>query len=199
MGSKHSCIIKETKYSEEKAILKTFEKGKLDAEFNNEAEAVRIFSKYKWFPEVYEIGDNSITYKYYGKSNGWNNSINKANILQLPAEKKNTLLENIISAIYDIHGNGYAHRDLHALNIFYSSDTLDIIIIDFELMAKYKSPIPFISSYDIIGAGLESPYDSLNNCVMKDYPHSIKNSFDIKSIGEIEKILNKIKNEEISN
>lgn len=191
MNVKYPCVINEINYGGEKAIKKTFEQGRLDKEFANESEAYRVFSGYKWFPHIHEIGDHYVIYKYYGPSNGWSNSVYKENISYLPQEKKDILLEKIIFAIYDIYEKGYAHRDLHSLNIFYSPTALDIIIIDFELMCKYQTQIPFLSSYDVIGVGLESPYDSLNNCIMKEYPYSIKNSFGIKSVQEIEGILNK--------
>jgi len=137
----------------------------------NEVEAHNIFNEYSWYPKVYEIGDNHIIYKKYGK-----------NLLQSNVDitnKESDIKREILNIIWDIHNNSVVHRDIHGKNFLIDPETQRLILIDFEFCTEDKTNNNFLNSYDIVGekSGIK-PIKT--NRIVKQY--LLKNSFFPKNI-----------------
>jgi hypothetical protein len=82
----------------------------------------------------------------------------------LSSSTRREIARQAMSILFDIFLQGYAHRDFHGKNLFWVDGQL--YVIDFESLAAYpeepRSAFPL--SYDIIGAGLDSPYHTGQMC-----------------------------------
>jgi len=74
-----------------------------------------------------------------------------------------------------MYRGGFAHRDFHSRNLFYIEGRLKLI--DFETLISFpnKCRPPFVKSYDITGAGIESPYMTGRMCYNSRIPYSLSN------------------------
>ena len=77
-------------------------------------------------------------------------------------EQKVELAGKALAIAREIHGAGYAHRDLHSQNFFLEGEQLRVI--DFETLSTQDPSIPFEQSYDVTGTGLPSPSVTGNMC-----------------------------------
>lgn len=98
----------------------------------------------------------------------------------------------ILSIILDMHRAGFAHRDLHAGNLFVVDGKL--IVTDFETLTRYPGPLPppFRESYDITGRGLESPYMTGNKCFTSPHRLSVTSVLGVsldEALGELRVLL----------
>lgn len=151
-------------------IIKRF--GGIKKKFmKNEVEAHNIFKQYSWYPKVYEISDNHIIYKRYGK----NLQQSKKDILN----KENEIKKQILDIIWDIFSNSFVHRDIHGRNFLIEPETQKLVLIDFEFCIENKTNNTFLNSYDIIGkkSGVE-PVKT--NRIVEQY--LLKNTFIPKNI-----------------
>jgi len=164
------------------ALKKTFLNTK-DAfiAFNKEKKASEILKNNKWFPHVYEIGENFIVYEFIDNDLRLDRSISNYNSIE-----KGEILSQIIKVLLDLFLKNVSHRDFHARNLFYSKET-GIKLIDFESMEEeILEDVNFFKSYDIIGIGLDSPFYTNNMCVFSDSKISISKIFEIKNIEDFE-------------
>lgn len=84
-----------------------------------------------------------------------------------------------ISATFDMFVDGYAHRDLQARNLFSIDGQLQII--DFEMAVPYPSGArpAFPRSYDLVGEGMPSPYETHGACYSYAHPSSLARVLDV--------------------
>jgi serine/threonine protein kinase len=81
-------------------------------------------------------------------------------IESLADEAKREIAQQVLSIVLDLYTEGWAHRDLHARNLFLLDDGR-VMLKDYETMTQYGASKPsFLSSYDITGRGLPSPYQT---------------------------------------
>ena len=161
-----------------KAIQKVFLKtpdGK--KAFETELKAYIIFRKYSWCPLLLETSENCIIIEYF----------NPETRLDLMKDIKQDVFGPIVWCLFEMFYEGYAHRDFHAKNIFVTKE--GIKLIDFETIEVIDSKIDFLKSYDVTGAGLESPYLTGNMGILNNAPISISYIFKIKSVEEIKTFL----------
>lgn len=171
------------KYNARKAIRKTFfDSDEAKRAFNNEIEAYRKFANYKWCPLLLEKGDNSFTIEFFDCKDRLDKRKNLSK----------EFLSEILWIITDLYTQGIAHCDIHSRNIYVTDE--GIKLIDFETISKLPECIDLFESYDITGEGLESPFFTMNMCVMSKDPLSISSIFNVKNVSELQVILeNRIK------
>ncbi len=171
-----------------KAIKKQFletEDGLVS--FENEKLACEKFNQFIWYPKVYETGPDYVIYEYLDNDT----RIDKA-ISLWDEKEKQEILKQIILVLLDLFSNGYAHRDFHCRNLFYSKQH-GVKLLDYETIVNIENEATdFFNSYDVTGAGLESPYLTGNMCVMGDYEISISKMFDIKDLNCFIKIVESV-------
>jgi hypothetical protein len=95
-----------------------------------------------------------------------------------------------VAMIHDIYRRGFAHRDIHARNLFYVDGQLKLI--DFETMTAYpinRRP-SFIQSYDITGHGLDSPFLTGNMGYASRIPYSVSSVLGIEVAEAIDSYCN---------
>lgn len=138
---------------------------------NNEINAYDVFYDYSWYPQIYEIGNDYIIYKKYGK----NLLESKKDLLN----KEKKIKREILNIIWDVHNNSFAHRDIHGKNFLIDSETQKLVLIDFEFFIEDKTNNCFLNCYDIIGK--ESGIEPIKtNRIIEQY--LLKNSFFPKNI-----------------
>lgn len=64
--------------------------------------------------------------------------------------------------MFEMFMRGFAHRDFHSKNLFWVEGRL--VVIDFESMGRYGDRPAFPESYDVVGRGMPSPYQTHNAC-----------------------------------
>ena len=95
---------------------------------------------------------------------------------RLSQVEKRGVAQKALSIVLDLYVNGWAHRDFHARNLFLLDDGR-LMLKDFETMIRYGASKPsFMESYDMTGAGLESPYKTDQ---MGFFPPKIFNPCDV--------------------
>lgn len=179
-------------FDAKKAIKKSWENNKVAIEaFKNEVNIYSRFTKYSWLPEVYEVGENYFILEYFDN----NFRLDKLDISNRNSKERNKILGDILTCLLDIHTEGIAHCDIHAKNIFITSN--GIKIIDFETAQNFETEVRFFESYDIMGKGLVSPYQTNNACVLSEGKHSLKNVFNIKDVCDLKKVFHEYLIEEL--
>ncbi|OXS77033.1 hypothetical protein B1B04_01120 [Lysinibacillus sp. KCTC 33748] len=152
----------------------------------NEKLAFGIFNDFSWMTKMIIEGENYFVREYLPGDA-------RLDIIsiKLTEEEKENIAGQILDAILDMYTLGYCHRDLHAKNIFVIDGKIKII--DFEVMGEInKSVNNFITSYDLSGVGMDSPYETNHMCFMSNHPLSITNILEVNlssAINELEKIL----------
>jgi SAM-dependent methyltransferase len=81
---------------------------------------------------------------------------------RLSASERREVAHQAVEASFDMFCRGYAHRDFHAKNLFWVDGQL--YVIDFEAMAAYDVRPAFPESYDMVGRGMPSPYQTHHKC-----------------------------------
>ncbi|SDC34097.1 glycosyltransferase [Shouchella lonarensis] len=139
--------------------------------FHNEKRAQEVFSKFSWLPKWHTSDERSFTTDMYAMDNRLDTL---SHVLSESA--KDEVLGQIMSVILDLYVKGYAHRDIHARNIFCHNG---VQLIDYEYLIKYPDDhLPlFLESYDITGQGLPSPYNTQNMGFLNTHPLSISRVF----------------------
>jgi acetyltransferase-like isoleucine patch superfamily enzyme/SAM-dependent methyltransferase/predicted Ser/Thr protein kinase len=154
--------------------------------FNSEIKAIEIFKEYNWFPKVFHVEKNIITYEYIDNSKRLDQIINSLGI-----EEKQYVLKEILKVVLDMYLKNIAHCDLHGKNIFYENSK-EIKIIDFETSQTIIENTEFLNTYDITGKGLESPALTGNMGILSDNKYSIKSLFEIESEKTIIEVVDSI-------
>ncbi|TCK93391.1 methyltransferase family protein [Natranaerovirga hydrolytica] len=142
--------------------------------YKKEKEAYMKFGEYSWFPQSISYQDNFFIRNYYSEDTRLDKAVQKMN-----HEEKEKTAGKILSIILDLYTLGYAHRDIHAKNIYYVDN--HIKLIDYETIGKYtdNQKPSFIKSYDITGKGLESPLYTRYMCYLSKHPLSILNTLEV--------------------
>ncbi len=144
----------------EKAIRKTFFDNKEGKEsYNATIVAIEKFKNYKWFPSICNVEKDAIVRECYPQARRLDLCIN-----ELSSSEKDLVFGKILSALLDIYSAGYAHRDIHAKNIYVLNNN-NVKLIDFETVCEQSKSVDFWNSYDITGEGLDSPYGTNNMAV----------------------------------
>jgi len=155
---------------------KTFEPGEVGAAcFHRELLARQLFENCGWIAQIIERGPNWLVLPFYPQE------------LRLdrvaPMLNQSTREEIATRAgwiLLDILKAGYAHRDVHANNLYWVNGQL--VLTDFETMEEYPQGHrpPLALSYDITGQGLQSPFLTGNMCY--------SNSADSASLSQVLKV-----------
>ncbi len=154
------------------------------ASFENEAFANEKFSNFSWFPEGYVVADLVIRQKAYPEAA----RLDRLSSLLGPSEKRK-IAGMVLEVISDIYEAGYAHRDIHAKNIFYSNGGL--VLIDFETLCSQSNKVDLFESYDITAQGLPSPHLTGHMCFNHErLPYSLKNILGV-GLSEAKKYMKK--------
>jgi len=158
-------------------VRKIFKKDNIGKNcFKKEILARKIFKDSFWISPILKKGKNWMIFPYYSKEFKLNTAVKN-----FSAKERLKVAIQVGQVIFDIFMKGYAHCDFHANNLFFVDGKL--ICIDFECIRRYpknKRP-PFPESYDIIGRGLKSPFQTNNMCY-------ISRSGNLLSMQEILKI-----------
>lgn len=150
--------------------------------FENECHAINKLAHFKWFPRVYDKGEDYIIYEYFDYKCRLDISINAFN-----DDQKTRVLYEIITVLFDLFSVGIAHRDFYAKNLFYI-ENIGIRLIDYETITE-TGDVDFFDSYDIVGKGLDSPFLTANMCVINHHPLSISKLFNIGSMEQFRTIV----------
>lgn len=133
-------------------VLKVFSDSKEGREcYLAERLAFDLFANKSWSPGWLEFGPNWMLQRYYDQSTRLDYLVPA-----MDEASKLKLAKDIIAMLKDIYQSGRAHRDIHAQNIFITSDGL--ALIDFETLCQQPQNASFDKSYDITGEGLETPF-----------------------------------------
>ncbi|WP_263706282.1 glycosyltransferase [Shouchella tritolerans] len=163
-------------------VRKQFHKTREGSEaFNNEKLASERFHRFPWFSQrEMDNQQRAIVMEMYPFDHRLD-----AIAHVLTDNGRQIVIGQVMSMILDLFVEGFAHRDIHAKNIFFHHDRIKLI--DYEFMIPYpEGEMPsFINSYDITGKGLESPYNTKNMGFLGDYPLSVSNVLHISLEGAI--------------
>lgn len=172
---------------EEQNGIKVIRKKFVDSDdakiaFENECHAINKLARFKWFPKVYEKGNDYIVYEYFDFKSRLDISISSFG----QGQRINVLYE-IITVLFDLYSVGVAHRDFYAKNLFYIED-VGVKLIDYETITEMAA-VNFFDTYDIVGKGIDSPFLTGNMCVFNQHPLSIGKLFNIESTEQFRTIV----------
>lgn len=119
--------------------------------YQSERLASELYSEKPWAPGWLDFGPNWMLQKFHDQANRLDRLA-----VRMSGEEKRTIAARIVEMLRDIHDSGYAHRDVHAQNIFVEDD--GISLIDFETLCEQQTSTGFARSYDITGKGLPTPF-----------------------------------------
>ncbi|MCC5913832.1 MAG: FkbM family methyltransferase [Balneolaceae bacterium] len=148
--------------------------------FQSEETAMKKFKDKSWAPQWLELGDMWLKMKHYPSALRLDQMA-----LSMSDEEKKQIAIKVLKVIKEIYTLGYAHRDLHAKNIFVIDG--DPIVVDFETLCEQRNDHKdgFLSSYDINATGLESPYMTSQMCYKNEkFYYSLSNVLNV-SIDDI--------------
>ncbi|KPP96507.1 MAG: FkbM family methyltransferase [Bacteroidetes bacterium HLUCCA01] len=156
------------------AVLKQyFDTNDGNNSFSSELLAISLFNDRKWFPKCIKNGKRWILQEYIPNSLRLDVLVNYLN-----KEEKRTIAGRILDVIFEIYDSGYAHRDIHAKNIFIVDG--NPILIDYETIIKQSKSVDFLKSYDITAKGLISPYNTSNMCWNnRNYSYTLLNTLGV--------------------
>ena len=153
-----------------KAVKKIFLENR--ESYLAEVKAGELFGNQPWFPQVMERGDNFIVLPLFDGT--------RLDLIapQMDSQTREHVCDQAISALASIHQAGYAHRDFHTKNLFWQHGKL--YVTDFETLTKYPGKVPsFPQSYDLIGQGLESPFQTGHMCYSSPHEFSLQSMLHI--------------------
>lgn len=87
------------------------------------------------------------------------------------AEREGVAVDALDIAL-ELHADGWAHRDLHAKNLFVVDGQL--LAIDFELIAERPPSMSFREGYDLTGTGMPSPHPPKRTFYASEHPSSLQ-------------------------
>lgn len=130
--------------------------------FWSERRAYRTFCSYPWMPQWIRWGMTMRGRPWFETERYSEDHRLDMVIESLADEAKREIAQQVLSIVLDLYTEGWAHRDLHARNLFLLDDGR-VMLKDYETMTQYGASKPsFLSSYDITGRGLPSPYRTGN-------------------------------------
>lgn len=136
-----------------------FEKNKNKIFYHSEQELEKLKNIYKKISHLESIPEmifeNNFCLQEYCKG-----------IVLLKSEPKPLHKEILINFLKDLNHLGFAHRDLHCKNIIISKKKL--YVIDWDFVTEQRCDI--MDHYDLTGKGLESPHETNNTHIFKDFP-----------------------------
>jgi len=142
-------------------VLKIFADSEMAISgYENEKLASQLFAGKAWAPDWIDVGPNWILQRLFDQRNRLDRLVPSMSF-----EEREAVAGKIIEMISDIHASGYAHRDVHALNIFMENGQPKLI--DFETIHPQDKSIPLAQSYDISGEGIPSPFGTGQMCYTK--------------------------------
>lgn len=96
---------------------------------------------------------------------------------RLSSREKEGIAIDCLEIAFEMFCAGAAHRDFHAGNFFLVDNSL--LLGDFETLCEYDtSRIPFESSYDLTGEGIDSPFLTGNMHYSQVCPNSLERVLD---------------------
>lgn len=152
-------------------IKKSFENTQIGRTcFEHEMLADEIFGGFPWHPPIVRKGSLCFVRSFYPETNRLDLIASK-----LPEATRRRIATEAVSILFDIFCAGYAHRDIHAGNMYWINGGLKVT--DYEWMEAYPSGQrpPFPLCYDITGKGLESPGHTTNMCYIRKTALSLQN------------------------
>ncbi len=166
-------------------VIKTFDLVQNSKQsFENEKLAAEIFGKYKWFPKT-DIKENSLQIEYFDHKDRLDICLDN-----LTNEEKESIKNQIIFILIDLYKNGYSHRDLHQKNIFFSNGIVKLI--DYETINKIQPNVEFFDSYDITGKNDESPYRTMNMCILHNSDVSLNKLFQFSNVTDFKNYFDEV-------
>lgn len=132
-----------------------------------------VFRDYPWHTEILAQGTNWKGQPYFVTPRYREDQrLDRLASHATPEQRQRLGLECLL-AVLDMHGLRIAHRDLHAKNLFATTD--GIRVIDFETSTEYPEDYNpgFADCYDLRGTGLESPLYTDNMGFFKNHPYSV--------------------------
>jgi len=168
VGARNRCVSIDV--NSVKAVKKIFLENR--ESYLAEVKAAELFGHQPWFPKVIERGDDFIVLPLFDGT--------RLDLIapQMDARTRQHVCDQAISALATIHQAGFAHRDFHTKNLFWQNGQL--YVTDFETLIKYPGRVPsFPQSYDLIGQGMDSPFQTDRMCYSSPHAFSLQNMLDI--------------------
>lgn len=141
-------------------LRKTFDSKHLGAScYEKELLAHELFRERPWMPPFVRDGKHSFLRPWYAEEARLD-----AAAAGMDEQTRFAVARQAVGILFDIFAAGYAHRDFHAGNLFWVNGQL--LATDFETLERYpagRRP-PFPLSYDLVGKGLDSPFDTGGMC-----------------------------------
>lgn len=131
-----------------------------------ERKAMEAFGGARWAPRWEGFGSNWCAQEFLAHEQRLD-----VRLADLDRAARLRLAADLLSILAEIHAAGYAHRDVHAGNVFLGDDGPRLI--DFETLTKQDPEIPLRDSYDVCGKGLPSPFTTGNMCLASDSSKSV--------------------------
>lgn len=160
--------------------------------FERELAAQDVFGGRPWMAPVIKKGPCWLIVPWYPEEDRLDRLAGALN-----RNDRATIAAQAVEILFEMFLRGYAHRDFHARNLFFVNDQL--IVIDFEVLGAYppdRRPA-FPVSYDLVGRGLESPFETKQMCYNAEDGEkaSLKQVLGIPSEGVLEKMAEDLKEE----
>ncbi|MEO1845530.1 MAG: hypothetical protein ABGZ37_14800 [Akkermansiaceae bacterium] len=140
------------------------EAGRLSLEA--ERKAMKAFAEAAWAPRWEDFGPNWFVQEFLPQRDRLDERL-----VGLDHGSRLRIAVDLLSTLAEIHAAGYAHRDVHAGNVFLTDDGPRLI--DFETLVEQDPGVPFRESYDVCGKGLPSPFVTGNMCLASDSSKSV--------------------------
>lgn len=168
-------------------IKKTFASNAVGrACFEREMAALELFHGRPWLSPIVKSGRHWLLMPQYPADRRLDHLAPS-----LSEQERLGIAKQAVEILFEIFQAGYAHRDYHAMNLFFIEGQL--IVIDFEVIGAHPpgGRPAFPVSYDINGEGLDSPYNTKRMCYIAD--DGEKSSLKQALATPIDRVLDEIK------
>lgn len=133
------------------------------ASFERELLAQKLFENRLWLMPMVERGPRRLSMPQFSEEQRLDIAVRSMSEAQ-----RLDAAQQIMLAVWEIFDQGYAHRDLHAQNLFWVKE--QIILTDLETLEPYPAGTApaFPESYDLVARGLPSPHSTSHMCYTAD-------------------------------
>ncbi len=130
-----------------------------------ELRAAEVFGELRWMSPLLESESMWLRRRWFEPQERLDVAVQNAS-----EDVREEMAFQAVGALFDMFRRGYAHRDFHARNLFWTEGTLKVI--DFECLGEYGNGArpAFPESYDLTGRGLTSPHRTDNMCYLGGHP-----------------------------
>ena len=142
--------------------------------FEREMLAQKLFKGRPWLMPMVERGPRKLAMPRFSEAQ----RLDVALPLMSESERLDAA-QQAVHAAWEIFDQGYAHRDLHAKNLFWVQGQL--IVTDLETLEAYppESVPAFPESYDIVARGLPSPHSTAHMCYTSGHEFALQRTLQV--------------------